>query len=481
MSSADIRSVGELLVDNDLIARRLLRDADEVDPRAVTRTWGEMVDSATDLWAVLPTPGRGDETPHQATIEQVDVMNRQMVRRSWTAGWPGGGGEDPQLAEMTANFDRATDLVRRFHGRPEGTSLAAPVAADAEASRLRIMHSLYLASHAVGATLAHELKGFEDHNTSRGWKHSPETVTSYQERVAGVEQLLGWAVAQGWPSALSGEHPGPVDSSRLAESWAAWELQAHRALAHSPTTGTLAAVSMNQVSALVGGNNLVQAAALLERVDPLEYRDRLGPVLEANAHQWHGAAQAWQRLTPQDARGVDPALLQAGRELRAALIELQRDGAVRATPETMAGRIDLSEAARTVHRAVIGSADLARAAQDVVTDAPLTAPAKPVQQATQVVAERAHADHIDVSPHATWISPKDLQRNAHVPLPQILREDLAKGMGDVVTAANTARNAASSMQRTPTPEPHLSGRFAQERQIPSSGSAPAARQPGLRP
>lgn len=479
MSGTDIRSVGELLVDNDLVARRLLRDADEADPRAVTRAWGEVVDSATDLWAALPSRGPGGESVHEATITQVDLMNRQMVRRSWATGWPGPGGADPHLAEMTANFDRAADLVRRFHGRPDGIGLTTPAEADAEASRLRIMHSLYLASHAVGATLGHELKGFEDPGESRARKHAPETIASYQERVVGVEQLLGWAVARGWPSTLAGEHAGPVNSSRLAESWATWELQAHRALAHSPSTGTLAVISMNQVSALVGGSNLVQAAALLERIDPLEYRDRLGPVLESSAHQWHGAAQAWQQLTPQDTRGTDPALLQAGRELRAALIEIQRDGAVRANPETMAGRIDLIEATRTVHRAVIGTADLARAAQDVAADAPLTAPAKPVQKATQAVTERMRADHIDASPHAAWISPRDLQRNAHVDLPQVLREDLAKSMGDVITAADIARSAASSMQRAPTPEPHLSGRLVEERQIPAS--APAARQPGPRP
>ncbi|MDN5715595.1 MAG: hypothetical protein L0G89_00015 [Janibacter sp.] len=480
MSGTDIRSVGELLVDNDLIARRLLRDADEADPRAVTRSWGEVVESAIDLWAALPTPGPGGKPDHQVMIEQVDVMNRQMARRSWGGGWPGEGGEDPRLAEMRANFERAADLVRRHHDRPEGTGSSATVRADVDAGRLRVMHSLYLASHAVGATLGRELKGFEDRDEARTRKHSPETIRGFQERVDGVEQLLGWAVARDWPSALAGEHTGFVDSSRLAESWAAWELQAHRALAHSPTTGTLAAVSMNQVSALVSGNNLVRAAALLEHVDPLEYRDRLGPALEASAHQWHGAAQAWQQITPQDTRGIDPALLQAGRELRAALIEIQRDGAVRATPQTMAARIDLTEATRTVHRAVIGSADLARAAQDVATDAPLVAPAKPLQKATQAVTERAHADHIDASPHATWISPKDLQRNTHVPLPQALREDLAQSMGKVITAAEIARNTSSSLQRTQPPsEAQSIGRLAEERQIPSP--PPTARQPGLIP
>lgn len=472
MNGADLRSVGELLVDNDLIARRLLRDADEIDPRAATRAWGEVVESATGLWAALPPPGPGREPAHQATIEQVDVLNRQMVRQSWRAGWPGNGGTDPQLREMAANFERATELVERGYEQREGVALSAPVAADVEASRLRIMHSLYLAAHAVGATLGHEVKAFEDRGASRSWKHSPETVNGYRDRVVGVEHQLGWAVARDWPSALAGEQPGPVDTSRLAQSWAAWELQAHRSLALSPTTATLAAISATQVAAAVGGTEIVQAAALLERVDPAEYHDRVRPALEATAHHWHDAARTWQHLTPQADRSIDPALLHAARELRASLIEIQREGAVRATPEVMASRIDLGDATRTVHRAVIGSVDLARAAQDAITEAPLTGPAKSVQRATMAVAERAHADHIDDSPHATWISPKDLQRNSLVPLPDILKADLTKAMGEVINSAVTARDTAGSMRQAPPQELNPSGRRAEERQISTTSTSP---------
>ena len=56
MTGADGRSVGELLLDADHTARELLIDAPDLDAAVVLRTWGEVVETATDLWAALPAP-----------------------------------------------------------------------------------------------------------------------------------------------------------------------------------------------------------------------------------------------------------------------------------------------------------------------------------------------------------------------------------------------------------------------------------------
>lgn len=477
MSSADSRSVGELLVDNDLVARRLLMDADMADPRALIRSWGEVVESAVDLWSSLPPRNLGREDPRQGTIDQLSLATRQTVRRSWGTLWPGPGGGDPHLTEMASNFDRAADLIQRLHERPKGTRMRDAAVADVEASRLRVMHSLYLVSHAMGRTLARELTGFDDRAASRERKHAPETIGRFREHADSVEQLLGWEVAREWPAALRGEHHDPVENSRLAVRWAAWELQAQRALAHSPTTATLAAISDGQAVSLAGGNNLARAAALLDHIDPTEYRDRIAPVLEATVGQWRAAAQMWRSLSPQGMRGVDSDLLLANRELRAAQVEIQRDRAVLATPATMAERVDLAEAVRAVHRAVIGSVDVARSVQDVSKDAPLVASARSLHRATQAAADRQHADHLDTSPHATWISPNDIHRNTEVPLPGLLREDLAQRMGEVIAVGETARGAASSMHRAsqPAAEPSMVGRQAEERRVPSTAAARSPR------
>ena len=60
MTGADGRSVGELLLDADHTARDLLIDAPDLDAAVVLRTWGEVVQTAADLWAVLArTAGSG--------------------------------------------------------------------------------------------------------------------------------------------------------------------------------------------------------------------------------------------------------------------------------------------------------------------------------------------------------------------------------------------------------------------------------------
>lgn len=461
----DRRSVGELLADSDAMARRLLRDADDADPRAVIRSWGETVESTAQLWAALPHPGPGLQVPHEGTMRQVQSMNARLVHRTWSGAWPGPGGEDPRLAEMTSNFDRAAELIRRHHRRDEGGRLSDAGSADVHASRVRLMHSLYLASHAVGITLGREVRAFEDPEQARARRHEPQTVHDFQSRVTGVEQMLGSVIASQWPTALTGEHRPEVDSSRLAQSWAGWDLQAQRSLAHAPTTATMAVVAATQAAALRGGSDLVKTASLLERIDPLEYRHRLEPTLETSTQQWTDAARAWQQLAARGTREVDPDLVHAARELRAAITEVTADRAVHASPETIAARVDVAEITRTVQRAVIASADLAQAAHDTTLHPGMSAPARSVQQATVLVAERQRTDRVEVSPEVAWVSPNDLRRNAAVPLPQILQDDLAQRMHSVADAAGIARDATTPLERATTQPPTIDGRVADDQKI----------------
>jgi hypothetical protein len=56
MTGADGRSVGELLLDADHTARDLIIDAPDLDAAVVLRTWGEVVQTAAELWGALPAP-----------------------------------------------------------------------------------------------------------------------------------------------------------------------------------------------------------------------------------------------------------------------------------------------------------------------------------------------------------------------------------------------------------------------------------------
>ena len=61
MTGRDGRSVGEILLEADHSARELLMDAPDLDAAVVLRTWGEVVQTATELWALLPgTPAPAD-------------------------------------------------------------------------------------------------------------------------------------------------------------------------------------------------------------------------------------------------------------------------------------------------------------------------------------------------------------------------------------------------------------------------------------
>jgi hypothetical protein len=50
----DRRTVGELLADGDALSREMLLDVSANQGPAMVRTWGQVVQSAARLWAVLP-------------------------------------------------------------------------------------------------------------------------------------------------------------------------------------------------------------------------------------------------------------------------------------------------------------------------------------------------------------------------------------------------------------------------------------------
>ena len=55
MLAPDRRTVGELLTDSDALARETLLDSSPDQAPAMVRSLGELVGSAAELWAVLPS------------------------------------------------------------------------------------------------------------------------------------------------------------------------------------------------------------------------------------------------------------------------------------------------------------------------------------------------------------------------------------------------------------------------------------------
>jgi hypothetical protein len=62
----DARSVGELLLDADFSARQVLMDVTGEDAPAMLRTWGEVVQSASELWPPSRSPSEVPRAPSTA-------------------------------------------------------------------------------------------------------------------------------------------------------------------------------------------------------------------------------------------------------------------------------------------------------------------------------------------------------------------------------------------------------------------------------
>jgi hypothetical protein len=144
----DRRTGGELLTDGDALAGETLLDLSPDQAPAMVRSWGELVGSAAELWAVLPS------APNSAS--GLDPMERlrgvgAAIGRSVTAGhWPGQGPADERLTQIAESLSRARNLVDRS-GRPPQSSTLTVQAASQDVHR-QVMHMLYVAAH--GTTVA---------------------------------------------------------------------------------------------------------------------------------------------------------------------------------------------------------------------------------------------------------------------------------------------------------------------------------------
>ena len=124
MPTPDRRTVGELLADSDSLARETLLDRSADHSAAMVRTWGQVVDAAARLWAVLPpaAPVRRSEPDLMPRLRQM----ANGIAASTSAGhWPGPGATDQRLLQITHNLSRARILVERY--RPPGCAADNPL------------------------------------------------------------------------------------------------------------------------------------------------------------------------------------------------------------------------------------------------------------------------------------------------------------------------------------------------------------------
>ncbi|HZW43070.1 MAG TPA: hypothetical protein VFF32_01585 [Dermatophilaceae bacterium] len=463
MNRQDARSVGELLLDADFTTRQVLMDVTSEDAPAMLRTWGEVVQSASELWATLPPPVGGGSSPIDgATMARLESMSQAMHRTQVRQGWPGDGPADERLLHVAETLTRAADLIGRRGGhiRPSDPE----VRADLDAARMRIMHTLYVGAHGVGVAARHHVRDVElstrgkTSQESRGVPRGQDAV----KRLAAFEQLAGAYVGNRYARAAQGEHVrGPYGAERLQQALIGWDIQAHRTLAASPTAANLLLVSRTQAGIATAAGAILQAGARTGHVDTHAYEHRLAPTLDATQENWTHVAGRWAEMTsPADRTDMD--LVAAANELRAAVREIAHDKTTWARPDVMAGRVDLGEAAQHLQQALSSAVEVACVIRDVAAqDTNLTGPARAMSHRANAEVDGA-ADHGQRGEDVVWVAPGDVFANRPVTIPEPVRAGLVDATDTLVQTAGNAMSAAACLDRV-----------TQDR-APGSGQEPTA-------
>lgn len=459
----DERTVGDLLLDADIAARELLWDAPPDTAKAKARSWGEVVEAASDLWSSFP-----DRTGNPS-MERIHKLTLGMHRAQQRTGWPGAGDGDPHLDRVVENLSRATEMIsaRRHPTAP----LSERGHLDAEAARTRIMHVVYVASHGVGQALWQYNR---DLRRVLDAKHRPSPGQSAAQshtllvRVGTAEHLAASYLQGRWPAGLTGQHREHVEPARLEQAMAHWDVQARRTLAASPTAADVLFTVKVERELTLNGGRILAAAAELGVVDADQHAERLQPALGSLDDAWARLGGDLEQIAGR-ARRVDPDLLRSGAELRASLRELTADLGGHASPATMAQRADLRAASLDVQGGLVAAVDLGYVLGDVVADPALTAPARGVQAACAVLLVQP-----DI---AAWVAAGDARANRPVALPEVLRKSLAERCAEVVAAAvrvDSAGTFLGAAREIRPPGPMLNGRAHEERAV----GVPATRGPG---
>ena len=323
MSGPEGRSVGDLLLECDLTARRLLVDPDALDAGAMLRVWPELVQAGHELLNALPgdepeaIPGVSVKPAHVDPVgERLHLMatalNDTLRRRTW----PGDGPVDDRLLTIAGHLVRAHDLIER---RLRATGpLSSSATQDAAAARTRVLHTLYVTSHAVSLATRAEARDLQASNRaarSRWAASKLATLRLAGTRIDRFEEFAGAEVYRSFPAALDGQQRPSTAPDRLREAVAMWEVETHRALVADPTLGNIVELARVQSGTIALSHLLLQGAADAGVIDASTYRTRLAPRLNEAASAWSSLHATVRDLTSSGNRHVARDLRVAGSEL----------------------------------------------------------------------------------------------------------------------------------------------------------------------
>ncbi|MGD8150443.1 hypothetical protein [Ornithinimicrobium sp. Y1694] len=421
-------SAGELMDRANVLARDLLYEAPHRDGRAMLRAWGEVVEGASDLWHQLPQrsdlPGSGRQV-----IDQLERSARTLHR---SAG--GGIDVDPTLQEIGQMFTEAAGLITRsgVTERREPNRWTDAQLRDSFAARVNIMHTLYVAAHAVSVALA---------NTAAEEKGDPRlqvhrvTAEELRHQVLSMEQITHSYINGHYPQAFHGRHREPPDDTRIPGAIASWDVHAQRALTREPTTHALTRVAGAAFSASVHVHALWRAAVQTGQVDPRTFDNEISPALETMIEKWGEAHTYFQQLThPHDSSPL--ALSKAGWELVDAMREVTATRRMPASVEDIRERVDGESLVRSLHRFHATMAGVAGAFHEAARKAPLLVDAR----AANDIARTASEDNGRgvPPPQEATVAPRDVLHKRAIPIPEGIRGPAEEAGGQAALATRVA-------------------------------------------
>jgi hypothetical protein len=154
-----------------------------------------------------------------------------------------------------------------------------------------------------------------------------------------------------------------------------WDIQAHRTLVGNPDAADLVRVSRIQALIASATTVVTEAAASKGFVDR-QIVQRVIPFSDETQVAWSQVARRWAELTSPESR-VDPLLVRAASQVRATVAATAANPTDWATPDDIAGRVDLTRAMNALHLNMVSSLDVAYLTRDIAAISPtLTAPAR---------------------------------------------------------------------------------------------------------
>lgn len=459
--TSDQRSVGELLFDVDREARLLLMDVGEHDAAPLLHAWPRLITAAGSMWHAMPAPlpqpvpqptsprlaGHDRAERPASCMDRLDVIAIAVSHRLATKRWPGPTTPDKRLLEMTDTLSQAAHLTRRF-GHPGPLTPAGRD--DLEAARARLLHAVYLATHAVSVALLQF--GRTRHDRA---KATPRPLVSPTERIPyAVAPTTEWVRRIGaaesaaasyvhrrqFAPLLNREHrTDPVSVSRLNLALARWDIEAHRALAGRSWQDNIVLVVRTQAFIAGSALTLLDAAA---SHDEGCVPGRLVEAIRRSGAAWSDLGGRWDDLTPTHSRPADGLLLAVG-ELRAAARELTRDGSARATSHTIRTRPGAAEGLHALLAATRHCDELAHIVDEKSAATGLSGHAR-------VMSRRAQEDiaagqvPVPVDSNVAWVLPLDIHAGRTVPAPIPVIAALKASSHTAVQAASAAGAIATA-------------------------------------